>query len=1321
MSIYYSSLIEYSSTSSSVASTIASCKWPRESQQGLRRLVASVMKSIERNAPVAPLTPQPGDGLSKKGQAKAKQRGDLVSFRHLFRYADRTDVLLMAVGTIAAIATGTSQPLRILLFGNVVTTFNPVDGSYDHMLHEVSKISLSFLAMGLAVVTTGFIQVVAWTYTSTRQSERLRLAYITGILKQDIGWFDVNNPQSLATKITESVLLIQDGMGRKVGDYWNCIAMAVAGVSIGFKSGWKLSAVVVAFLPVLVLGLACMMKTTARAVQNAIKAYSQAGAVAEEALANIRTVHVFNSIPATSAKYNDALQLAEAAGIKKGLMTGIGGGFTFMMIFTTYAVAISYGAVLVATDNLTQPGCMSDCYDGGKVLTVFFGVIMGAMALGQANPSMEAIVSARAAAFEAYGTIDRPSKIDALTTDGATLSSVEGRIELIEVEFQYPSRPHIPVCKGYSLTIEAGEKVALVGPSGSGKSTIVSLVERFYDPIHGVVRLDGVDLKTLNPRWLRQQIGLVGQEPCLFAASIAVNIGHGKPGATMEEIRDAAKRANALEFIQSFPLGFDTLVGDRGTQLSGGQKQRIAIARAIVKNPAILLLDEATSALDTESERIVQASLDALLNDRKRTTIIIAHRLATIRNADRIVVLCEGKVVEQGSHEHLMQIDQGQYRMLVDAQSRKSPRKASNAVMKLTSSVDDDVAASPTEIPVPVAATTSAPASTPSSPKKKKTANQVPYGRIWTMSQPEVGYLVMGSMGSLITGATFPLWGYLLSSCIVLFFNFKLTADEMKLEGLKWSGYFLILGATYCVGNVAQNYGFSVVSERLTTRLRALGFAAMLRQEVGWYDFPEHSAGALQASLSTDCALIQKMSADLLKNVLNVVVCLVIGFTIAFYHSWQMTLALLGVFPLMGFASKMRAKSFNPQVKEDENEGDVMAGALLSEAIGSIRTVASFGMEDVIQAHFTKLVAMAGADNRRAALSMGFVFGLSQAMMFFAMAFLFWFGGYLISHRIIVFADMFSVLMSLMMSSFGLGTAAQALGGMGKAKQATANVFAIVDRVPAIECITNDGVKPTLVVGRIEFQNVQFAYPSRPDSLVYKDYNLVIEAGTTVALVGSSGSGKSTAIGLLERFYDPYAGRVLFDGVDIRTLNLTWLREHISLVGQEPVLFVGTIADNIATGKPGSSQDEVEKAAQMANAHDFIQQFPEKYNTQVGDRGIQLSGGQKQRIAIARAILRDPEVLLLDEATSALDNESERIVQASLDALLDMKKRTTIVVAHRLTTIQSADLIAVAHDGRIVEQGTHTELLDIPSGLYRTLVARQVDGNANPATTTSEE
>ncbi|KAF0775220.1 hypothetical protein AaE_001081, partial [Aphanomyces astaci] len=232
-----------------------------------------------------------------------------------------------------------------------------------------------------------------------------------------------------------------------------------------------------------------------------------------------------------------------------------------------------------------------------------------------------------------------------------------------------------------------------------------------------------------------------------------------------------------------------------------------------------------------------------------------------------------------------------------------------------------------------------------------------------------------------------------------------------------------------------------------------------------------------------------------------------------------------------------------------------------------------------------------------------------------------------------------------------------------------------------------------------EFVQLKFAYPSRPHAFIYNGYSLKVPSGATVALVGASGCGKSTAIALLERFYDPLEGQVLLDGVDIRTLNLQWLRQHISLVGQEPVLFAGTIADNIASGKAGSTLADVQDAAKKANAHDFIMQFPDNYNT------------QKQRIAIARAILRDPAVLLLDEATSALDNESERIVQASLDALLQLKRRTTIIVAHRLSTIRNADIIAVTADGKIVEQGTHDELMAIPKGKYVNLVQRQVGIN----------
>jgi ATP-binding cassette subfamily B (MDR/TAP) protein 1 len=328
--------------------------------------------------------------------------------------------------------------------------------------------------------------------------------------------------------------------------------------------------------------------------------------------------------------------------------------------------------------------------------------------------------------------------------------------------------------------------------------------------------------------------------------------------------------------------------------------------------------------------------------------------------------------------------------------------------------------------------------------------------------------------------------------------------------------------------------------------------------------------------------------------------------------------------------------------------------------------------------------------------------------MFFALAFLFWFGGWLILRGDIDFEAMFMVLNPVLLSSFGVGMAAQGLGDVGKSKKAVNRVFAIIDRKPSIDCSSESGMKLTHVKGDIEWKNVAFAYPSRPDSQIYTNYSLKIQEGQTLALVGGSGSGKSTAINLIERFYDPLDGSVFLDGHNVRDIHVQSLRNHISMVSQEPVLFGGTIADNIAMGKPNATRAEVEDAAKKANAHAFIMQFPNGYETSVGDRGVQVSGGQKQRIAIARAIIRDPAVLLLDEATSALDAESERIVQTSLDALLKQKKRTTIIVAHRLSTVRNADVIAVVHEGRVAELGTHEELMLIPNGLYKNLVARQI-------------
>ncbi|GLD97151.1 hypothetical protein PINS_up005834 [Pythium insidiosum] len=1252
-----------------------------------------------------------------KSKQTASTDGKLVSYSELFRYADRTDYALMAFGTLGALFAGLSEPIQIVLFGDVVNSFNPSKNTpEDEFRAGVNRVARNFALVGIGVIIACFVQVACWSVTSARQAKRIRSAYVGAILNKEIGWFDVNEPMQLSTRVADSTVTIQEGMGRKLGDGINFTCMAVAGIVIGLIKGWQLALVLLAFTPVLAFTAYLSMKVLSTETQAGIDAYSKAGAVAQESLSNIRTVHMFNSIDYFVKKYEDALQSSTKAGIKKGLAVGWGTGLMFFTVFCTYATGLYVGAVKVAND--IRDGCVGDgCYDGGRVLMVFFSIMMGALALGQAGPSIQAIYSARAAAYDVFAVIQRASLIDPLDPSGKKLDKVQGRITIDHVSFAYPSRPEVKVCSNYSLTIEPGQTVALVGPSGSGKSTVVSLLERFYDPLSGSVKLDGVDIRELNVRWLREQVGLVGQEPALFATSIMENIRHGCPSATDEQVIEAAKMANAYNFIIEFPQGFQTEVGERGTQLSGGQKQRIAIARAIIKNPAILLLDEATSALDTESERVVQESLDKLLATSNRTTIIVAHRLSTIRNASKIAVHSRGAIVELGTHDELMKIENGHYRMLVEAQNRsknddldeatEAQNKRLHSVSRTSSRSSSYRKLERADSKGSLKAYGMEDSSVTSATSSDET--DVSLRRIWKMSAPEWKYLLFGGVGATMNAAVFPVWGVLLTKVTVLFFQIDKPRDVMIHDARYWALGFVGLGVLFGASIMAQYYGFSVAGQRLVTRVRLSVYSSMLHQDIGWFDLDENTSGALVARLASDSATLQTMTSDMLNRGLVNVTTLVIGFVIAFYYSWKLTLVVLATTPIFVFASTIQAQMISGTNNGKEaNDADNAAGTLLAEAIGSIRTVASFGMESELTISYMGFLdASKAADNKKGCAG-GIAFGISQGVMFFNLAFLFYLGGKWVAERQLDFESMFMVLNVIMFATFAVGMAMQNMTDQETAKKAAANVLRTMDRAPLIDSTSTAGQQLSRVHGDIEFRGVQFTYPSRPDAQIYQNYSLKVTSGQTVALVGASGSGKSTAISLLERFYDPSAGSVTLDGVDLRQLQLPWLRERISLVSQEPVLFAGTIAENIAMGKPGATREEVMEAAKKANAYDFICNFPQGFDTDVGDRGAQVSGGQKQRIAIARAILRDPEVLLLDEATSALDNESERVVQASLDRLLALKRRTTIIVAHRLSTIRNADLIAVTRDGAIVEQGTHDELMAIPDGVYKALVARQM-------------
>jgi ATP-binding cassette subfamily B (MDR/TAP) protein 1 len=412
--------------------------------------------------------------------------------------------------------------------------------------------------------------------------------------------------------------------------------------------------VMLAFMPVLVITGYFISVITAKITMKSNRAYAFASSLAQQALGNVRTVFAFNGQSRTVDDYNNALEMPERVGIRQGFYSGLTIGTTNCVAYCGYALAMWYGAQRVA----------DAAYTGGDVVNVLLAALIGGFALGQAVPNWEGFQTGRAAAARLFFIMNRQPLID-MNAGGDKPKEVSGAIEFQGVSFAYPSRPDKMVFRDFSLRVPAGQTVALVGESGSGKSTAVSLIERFYDPAEGSVLLDGQDIRGLDLGWLRSHLGLVSQEPTLFATTIRENILFGKPGATEEEMVAAARSANAHSFISSLPNGYDTHVGEKGVQMSGGQKQRIAIARAILKNPAVLLLDEATSALDAESERVVQEALDRLMVGR--TTVVVAHRLSTVRDADAIAVVKQGSVIELGTHSELL-AKGGAYATLVQMQ-----------------------------------------------------------------------------------------------------------------------------------------------------------------------------------------------------------------------------------------------------------------------------------------------------------------------------------------------------------------------------------------------------------------------------------------------------------------------------------------------------------------------------------------------------------------------------------------------------------------------------------------------------------------------------
>ncbi|KAA6419418.1 MAG: ATP-binding cassette transporter [Trebouxia sp. A1-2] len=1203
---------------------------------------------------------------------------------------------------------GATLPMFSVIFGAVI---NALGGSptIAELVHQVDKVCLYFIYLGIVAFVASYGELGLWMRTGVRQANKIRHAYLAAVLQQEVAFFDVEaSSGKLLNSLNEDTVTIQNAIGEKVGNFVHHMSACVVGLAIAFARGWDIALVILAGIPILGVVIGGITYFTNKITREQSDSYGVANGIASEALAAIRTVLSFNGEERTVRRYGMSLTRPMQVGIKAGALNGVTIGSAQCFFMCGYALALWYGGIRVRAGK----------YTGGEVMNVLFAALIGGFSLGQAAPNLKYFQRGKASGAVVFKIIARKPVIGDATVQQLP-AACEGNVALRNVHFAYPARPENPVFKDFCLQVPSGKTVALVGESGSGKSTVVGLIERFYDPQQGQVMLDGQDVRNVPLAWLRRQVGLVSQEPVLFATTIRQNIVFGRPGASQQEVEEAAKAANAHKFITSLPKGYDTTVGERGVQMSGGQKQRIAIARAILKNPKVLLLDEATSALDSESERLVQAALEGLMAGR--TTLVVAHRLSTIMSADLIAVVRQGEIVEQGTHSDLILKPNGAYATLVrlqaSAQHQAADDKQSLSERKLEISAEDpgvlqdlittekQTEVKRLEIVVDRQLEDMSNQKAGKAKKDKKVKEEkvnAGFIRLLGMNRPEWPWAIVGSASSAGLGVIMPAFALALSNVLGVFYN----PDHAKMKSViqTWCIVFGSVGAGALVCGTLQSYSFSLMGQKLAKRIRLMLMQALLKQEVGWYDKEENSSGAIAGRLSTDTLSIRGAVGDQLGLIIQNLVTIIGAYVIAFTAGWKMTLVITATVPLLGLSAwtnvKFQKGFFTEASKLFDNANQTAA-----EAVSSIRTVAAFSLQVQVSQLYEQQLVMPTKMIKRSSQTSGLGFGASQFIIFAVYAVGFWYGGREIAKGDLTFTEMLKVFFCIAFSAFGLASAQQAFPDITKASGAVKRVFAVIDRVPSILPNTSTGAQPKQGGGSVELRNVSFRYPARPEVQVFNEFSLKVDPGRSLALVGQSGSGKSTVISLIERFYDVEGGQVLVDGCDVRKMDLSFLRSQVGLVSQEPVLFSCTVRDNICYGKPDTTQGEVEKAAQAANAHSFIQKLPEGYSTQVGEGAIQLSGGQKQRVAIARAILKDPKILLLDEATSALDAGSERLVQDALDKL--MVGRTTIVVAHRLSTIRNADTIAVVQQGQVVEQGSHDQLMQVPFGAYASLVRGQ--------------
>ena len=1178
--------------------------------------------------------------------------------------------------------------------------------------------------LALAVVYFFTITTYVWTLNKVahRQSFRIRQKFMESIISLDIGYIEKTpslSSGSIATTLLSNLVKIEDGIGESIGNVFNQATAMIAQIVASLIINWKLTLTLLAVFPFIIASMSIIQisETFYTGKQRQIK--GKLGSICQESFSMIKTVAAFTGQEYEISRFNSASRSLSNTIIMNTFYFGIGMGLLLFLTNISYGVGVYVGTITIIDGSTV-----------GDVLNVFWNIAFLSLILIILSPNIESIEQAKLGAKPIFDVIDYTTKNR--YTPNTSIENPITNISVNGVTFAYPTRPDVHVLKNVTLNIEKGQTIALVGPSGSGKSSLLGILQKFYESSEGNIYINGCDIKLIDSNSLRDQISIVGQEPILFEGTIAENILLGK-GAnfsvnddTMEEIIDAAKRAHAHEFISKLPMGYKTKLTD-SVKLSGGQKQRIAIARALIRESSLLLLDEATSALDSESGMLVNATMEEeRRQNRDRITIIVAHKLDDIKTSDMIFVFKLGTLVEYGKHDELLS-KHGLYSEMYEAQKKtpqikkevaedaeyflnKSAMRRRSSVASFRRSVKRKYSKRKSHVSFRQKNNSDGIAEDigehDSTISDNFISEEINGSFPWKLLMRSRYCLFFGVIARIFTGFWIPFYAVLIGD-----FTSIMEEDEdgMRAKAVKLGIEFAIAGLIVLISSVISGYLFGKVASNFTNEIRTVVYRSVIYKNIPWFESPNNSVGTLIFKIVSSVDAITDYMVDkfpgLVQNISTLVACAVI----AFFHSWKLTLVVLVFIPIKFFLAFLESKSSVSNVEDDSKVSELENMANLTiQIVDSIKTISSFNLQEHFMRKFNILAKSIYKSGVVAMRRRSFIVGGCKAGLPLISSITFLAASEWISRGELKYDQFLKITEGILLACFVI--AEDSIKSFGKrlyfdistyfwdewlfftdlseVKSASRAVMSMVDEAEEVKEVISGIELEQSIDGPISFTNVDFSYPSRPDAMIWKNFNLVIEKGMKIAFTGESGCGKSTISTLILKYYNPTRGNIKLNGYDIRSIDDARLRSMVSIVNQEPALFSCSILENITYGSYEDTNDyfvmdRVVNAAKMAQIHDAIMLLSDKYRTEVGDKGGQLSGGQKQRIAIARAFFRNPKILILDEATSALDALSKRLVEESIDKIA--KDKIVISITHDRNGLDAYDKTYVMASGKIVD------------------------------------